>query len=137
MIIKVRLTMKTFYKTAIAAVAVLLLNSCASHENFVHKYNSWVGQDINTFIAQVGYPDRTYTLPNNKNKVYVYEESRIQSYPSMTIGYGGFYGPMYGGMSYGNDIQQKTCKLFLEVNRKHKIVRWSSRGNNCVSSQPY
>jgi len=128
--------MKTIVKIILATTAVLLLSACASHENFIHKYNSWVGKDINTFISNVGYPDRTYKLPN-KNTVYVYEESRIQSYPRMTVGYGGFYGPYYGGMSYGSDITQKTCKLFLEVNKKKKIVRWSSRGNNCVSSQPY
>ena len=129
--------MRIFYKTAIAASMMLVFSGCASHSNFINKYNSWVGKDINTFISHVGYPDRTYKLPNNRNTVYVYEESRIQSYPTMTIGYGGFYGPMYGGMMYGSDIEQKTCKLFLEVNRKHKIVRWSSRGNSCVSSQPY
>ena len=128
--------MKTMTKLAIFTVAIFLLNACASHENFVHKYNSWVGKDINTFISRVGYPDRIYKLPN-KNFVYVYEQSRIESYPSMTIGYGGFYGPYYGGMSYGSDIVQKTCKLFLEVNRQHKIVRWSSRGNNCVSNKAY
>ena len=128
--------MKTFYKAAIFILLSMVLNSCASHTNFVQKYNSWVGKDINAFISNVGYPDRTYKLPN-KNTVYVYEESRIESYPTMTIGYGGFYGPYYGGMAYGSDITQQTCKLFLEVNRQHKIVRWSSRGNNCVSSQPY
>jgi len=128
--------MKTIVKIILTATAVMLLSACASRENFIYKYNSWVGQDINTFISNVGYPDRTYKLPN-KNTVYVYEESRIQSYPTMTLGYGGFYGPMYGGMSYGSDVTQKTCKLFLEVNRKKKIVRWSSRGNNCVSSRPY
>jgi hypothetical protein len=129
--------MKRSYKTAIAVSMMLLFSGCASHSNFVQKYNSWVGKDINSFISQVGYPDRTYKLPNNHNTVYIYEESRIQSYPTMTVGYGGFYGPMYGGMMYGSDIEQKTCKLFLEVNKAHKIVRWSSRGNNCVSIQPY
>ncbi len=129
--------MRTFNKVTIAASMMLLLSGCASHSNFINKYNSWVGKDINTFISQVGYPDRTYKLPSSKNSVYVYEQSSIQSAPSMTIGYGGFYGPYYGGMSYGSDITQKTCKLFLEVNKQHKIVRWSSRGNNCVSSQPY
>ena len=129
--------MKSIYKIAILGIAILVLNSCASYSNFVQKYNAWVGKDINTFISQVGHPDRTYRLPGSRNTIYVYEESRIESMPSMTIGYGGFYGPMYGGMSYGSDIEQKTCKLFLEVNKKHKIVQWSSRGNNCVSSQPY
>lgn len=129
--------MKTIYKTLVLMIALFVLSGCASRSNFVNKYNSWVGKDINTFISQVGYPDRTYKLPNNNHTVYVYEQSRIQSTPSMIIGYGGFYGPYYGGMSYGSDIVQKTCKLFLEVNKQHKIIRWSSRGNNCVSSQPY
>ena len=129
--------MKTVLKVMMAATALYLLNGCASHSNFVQKYNAWVGKDINTFIARVGYPDRTYNLPSNKHTVYVYEESRIQSYPSMTVGYGGYYGPYYGGMMYGPEIEQKTCKLFLEVNRKNRIVRWSSRGNNCVSIKPY
>jgi len=126
--------MKIFYKLLIVLLMMLTFSSCASHSNFVNKYNSWVGKDINTFISQIGYPDRTYELPNNRNTVYVYEQSRIQSYPTMSIGYGGFYGPYYGGMSYGSDLIQQTCKLFLEVNQQHKIVRWSSRGNNCVSS---
>ena len=128
--------MKNSYKIAILAIALMILNSCASHSNFVNKYNSWVGKDINVFISRIGYPDRTYKLPN-KNTVYVYEESKIQSYPTMTLGYGGYYGPYYGGMSYGSDIVQQSCKLFLEVNKQHKIVKWSSRGNNCVSSQAY
>jgi hypothetical protein len=129
--------MKSIYNIVILGISVFILNSCASYSNFIEKYNGWVGKDINAFISQVGYPDRTYKLPGSRNTIYVYEESRIQSMPSMTIGYGGFYGPMYGGMSYGSDIEQKTCKLFLEVNKKHKIVRWSSRGNNCVANQPY
>ena len=127
--------MKTIIKTALATVTLFMLVGCASSANFVNKYNSWVGKDISVFISKVGYPDRTYKLPN-KNTIYIYEESKIESYPSMHIGYGGFYGPMYGGMSYGSDVSQKTCKLFLEVNRQNKIIKWSSRGNNCVSSQP-
>ena len=120
--------------TTVLGTALLLFSACASHSNFINRYNAWVGKDIDTFISQVGYPDRTYVLPNNKHTVYVYEQSRIESYPTMMVGYGGYYGPYYGGMTYGSDIVQKTCKLFLEVNRKHKIVRWSSRGNNCVSN---
>ena len=42
--------MKTMTKLAIFAVAIFFLNACASHENFVQKYNSWIGKDINTFI---------------------------------------------------------------------------------------
>jgi hypothetical protein len=106
--------MNTLIKTILTLISLFIINGCASHSNFINKYNSWVGKDISVFISQAGYPDRTYKLPN-KNTVYVYEQSRLQSYPTMTIGYGGFYG-------------------LLEVNQKSKIIKWSSRGNNCISN---
>lgn len=117
-------------------MAVLFMQGCATHQNFVNKYNAWVGQDIKDLIQQIGYPDSTYVLPN-KNKVYVYERSRIYSYsyPSTSLGYGRYgrhYG-YYGMYSYGTDVVQRTCKLYLETNKKGIIVKWGSRGNACVS----
>ena len=127
--------MKNILRSSLFLVAVLLMQGCATHQNFVNKYNSWVGQDINALIKQIGYPDSTYVLPN-KNKVYVYERSRIYSYPTMSMGYG--YWPYYYGghgmVGYGTDIVQKTCKLFLETNKKGIIVKWGSSGNDCVSN---
>jgi len=127
--------MKYFLKTSLFIMAVLFMQGCATHQNFVTKYNSWVGQNINDLVKQIGYPDSTYTLPN-KNTVYVYERSRIYSYPTMSMGYGGFggYHGGYYGFGYGTDVVQKTCKLYLETNRKDIIVKWGSRGNSCVSN---
>ena len=125
--------MYRYLKTVTVAVALLLLSGCASHEKFVQKYNSWVGQDIKTFIHTVGYPDTTYKLPNN-HTVYVYSRTRLVSYPSMGFGFGGYGYPFGYGIGYSTaDVDLKQCKLYLEVNRKGKIVNWSSRGNNCVS----
>jgi hypothetical protein len=108
------------------------MEGCATHTNFVKKYNSWVGQNISHLISQIGYPDSTYILPN-KNKVYVYERSRLYSIPSMPMFGYGYYGDYYGIYGYGNDIVQESCKLLLETNKKGTIVRWGSRGNHCVS----
>jgi len=127
--------MKTFFKFSLVSIAILLMQGCASHQKFVNKYNAWLGKDINYLIQQIGYPDSTYVLPN-KNKVYVYERSRIYSIPSMPMygyGYGGYYGG-YGMVGYGSDIVQKTCKLYLETNKKGIIVKWGSRGNSCFSN---
>ncbi len=124
--------MKNMLKISLLSIAILLMQGCATHQNFVNKYNAWVGQDINGLIKKIGYPDSTYILPN-KNKVYVYERSRIYSYPSMSLGYGGYYG-YYGMYSYGTDVVQRTCKLYLETNKKGIIVKWGSRGNSCVSN---
>ncbi|MFC2057719.1 hypothetical protein ACFLR6_02150 [Campylobacterota bacterium] len=127
--------MKNFLKISLLTIAVLLMQGCATHQNFVNKYNAWVGQDINDLIQKIGYPDSTYTLPN-KNKVYVYERSRIYSYPSTSMGY--WYGPYhhggYGMFGYGTDVVQKTCKLYLETNKKGIIIKWGSSGNACVSN---
>lgn len=94
-----------------------------------------MGQNISHLIAKIGYPDSTFVLPN-KNKVYVYERSRLYSIPSMPMmgyGFGGYYGG-FGMVGYGSDIVQETCKLFIETNKKGSIVKWGSRGNNCVSN---
>lgn len=127
--------MKTILKLSLISITILLLQGCATHQNFVNRYNTWVGKDINNLVAEIGYPDSTYVLPN-KNKVYVYEKSRVYSYPSMPMmrygyGYGGYYGG-YGMMAYSSEVVQKSCKLFLETNKKGIIVKWGSRGNHCV-----
>jgi len=124
--------MQRYIKLIVFTAALLWLQGCATHAKFAQRYNSWVGQNIAHFIAQQGYPDRTFTLPN-KHKVYVYEESRIVSYPSMGFGYGGYYHGGYGLFGYGTDIEQRVCKLFIETDQKGKIVKWGSRGNACVS----
>lgn len=114
-------------------IGTLLLVGCATRENFVKTYDAWVGQDIRTYISQAGYPDRTYTLPNG-HTVYVYETTEVSSTPVITpsfgFGSGGYY---YGGvaMGYYSDVDVETCKLFLEANKHHIIVKWGYRGNAC------
>jgi len=123
--------MHKLLKTSLLGVSLLLMQGCATHANFVQKYNSWMGHNISYLVSQIGYPDSTYVLPN-KNKVYVYERSRIYSIPSMPMfGYGYYDG--YGMFGYDNEVIQETCKLFIETNKKGTIVRWGSRGNHCVS----
>jgi hypothetical protein len=125
--------MSNYMKTIFIAFSILLFSGCASHEKFVQRYNSWVGQDINTFIHTVGYPDTTYKLPNH-NTVYVYARTRLVTYPSMAFGFGGYGYPFGYGIGYDMaDVELKQCKLYLEVNRKGKIIHWASRGNSCIS----
>ncbi len=128
--------MKKILKLTLVAIAMIAVQGCATNANFVKKYNSWVGQNIAHLIGQIGYPDSTFILPN-KNKVYVYERSRVYSLPSpmMGYGYGGYFGG-YGmfGYGYGSEVIQESCKLFIETNKKGIIVKWGSRGNHCVSN---
>jgi len=124
--------MKKITKVILVGLTLALVQGCATHEKFVQKYDTWVGQNIAYLIGQIGYPDSTFVLPN-KNKVYVYERSRIYSMPSSMFGYGGYYNrySMFG-FGYGADVVQESCKLFIETNKKGTIVKWGSRGNNCI-----
>ena len=124
---------KRYYKLLWIFVTILIIQGCATHEKFVNKYNFWVGKDIHKLIQQIGYPDSTYVL-QNKNKVYVYEKSRVYSTPGMPVmGYGyGYYGA-YGMYGYTEDMVYASCKLFLETDKKGIIVKWGSRGNSCTS----
>lgn len=126
--------MKKITKVIFVALTLVLVQGCATHEKFVQKYDTWVGQNIAYLIGQIGYPDSTFVLPN-KNKVYVYERSRIYSVPSPMFGYGygGYYNYGMFGFGYGTDVVQESCKLFMETNKKGIIVKWGSRGNDCIS----
>ncbi len=119
------------------SLSTFFIQGCATHQNFVKKYDSWLGQNIQGLMEQIGYPDTTYVLAN-KNKVYVYERSNLYSIPSIPLmnygyGYGGYYGG-YGMIGYSNDIVYQSCKLFIETDKKGIIVKWGSRGNNCISN---
>ncbi len=125
--------MEKLYKLLWLFVTVLIMQGCATHQKFVNKYNAWVGKDIHHLIQQIGYPDSTYLL-QNKNKVYVYEKSRVYSIPSFSVMGHGYYGMHgYGMFGYTEDIVHESCKLFLETDKKGIIVRWDSRGNSCRS----
>lgn len=128
---------KKRYKYTLIIIGLLFIQGCANHTNFVKKYDGWVGKNITQLIGKIGYPDSTFLLPN-KNKVYVYEKNNIQTAPSTSIsyGYGGGYYGNYGmfGLNYGTSFRRDTCKLFVETNKKGKILKWGSRGNHCVSN---
>jgi len=42
------------------------------------------------------------------------------------MGYG-FYEP---------DVIVQTCTLFIEANKQGKIVKWGSKGNDCIADEP-
>jgi hypothetical protein len=124
--------MKNVMRFIVLSFVVLLIQGCASHENFVQKYNAWVGRHISHFIQEIGYPDSQYDLPN-KNRVYVYHKSQIYTAPAMpTFGYG--YGSYYGGygmVGFRTEVVQETCNLYVETDKEGTIVKWGSRGNSC------
>ena len=121
--------MKKFLAVIMIGLTMIVLSGCATHQKFVQKYDGWVGKDISALIEKIGYPDSTFSLPNN-NKVYVYERSRVDAVPAGPLMGYGYYGYRYYGYSY--QTVTSSCKLFLETNKKGIIVKWGYRGS-CLS----
>lgn len=125
--------MKKFLSVIVVGLALILFSGCATHQKFAQKYDGWVGKDITVLIENIGYPDSTFSLPNN-NKVYVYERSRIDTVPAGPLMGYGYYGyRYYGYYGYSYRTVTSTCKLFLETNKKGIIVKWGYRGQ-CLSN---
>ena len=126
-------------------ITAMLLGGCATNENFIKQHNEWIGKNINDFIAQVGYPDNSYEIPNG-NKIYVYNKSTEYISTGPTMSFGGYFGRRIGrsgyiggypvGYGFGRyDVITETCTLYMEVNKKGMIVKWGSKGNNCIADE--
>jgi hypothetical protein len=111
---------------------VFLLSGCATHEAFVKKYDKWVGQNISTLISIEGYPNSSYDIQNG-HKVYVYNKSSVSYVPAYSGGYFGRRG--YFGLGMYDETIVRTCTLFFETDKNGVIVKWGSRGNNCVAQE--
>ncbi|MEA3419209.1 MAG: hypothetical protein U9Q90_07380 [Campylobacterota bacterium] len=134
--------MNKLLKWIILVSVAIMMVGCATHANFVQKYDGWLGKDYRQLMRHIGYADTMYKAPNG-NKVYVYSKTRVYSTPSASMMMGPYYYPYYypyygGAFGFygGNDIRTETCKLFIEVNKNQRIVRWQSRGNHCVAKDP-
>lgn len=135
-----------FFALAIAIAITILLGGCATNENFIKQHNEWIGKNINDFIAKAGYPDNSYEIPNG-NKVYVYNKTSQYIYAEPTMNFGGYFGRRMGrngyiggypfGSGFGRyDVITETCTLYMEVDKKGIIVKWGSKGNNCIADEP-
>lgn len=140
---KRRYKMKKIIVSMVVLFLIIVLNGCATHANFVTKYNGWIGKNISELIGQSGYPNSSYDIPNG-NKVYVYTKNTTLTSPS--IGFGGYFGRNIGSNGYigfplgfgWNDYNEvvQSCTLFIETDKKGTIVKWGSKGNNCVANEP-
>lgn len=133
--------MKKIILFSMIIISSMFLSGCATNENFVKQHNEWIGKNINDYIARSGYPDDSYEIPNG-NKVYVYNKSTRYIFHGSPIGFGyfgrrGYFGgfPMGYGF-YEPDVIVRSCTLFIETNKQGKIVKWGSKGNNCIADEP-
>lgn len=135
--------MKKLTILIITILLIITVSGCATHKNFVTKYNRWIGKNISELIRESGYPNSSYDIPNG-NKVYVYTKSTTLTTPS--IGFGGYFGHTIGNNGYigfplgfgWNDYDEvvQSCTLFIETDKKGIILKWGSRGNHCVANEP-
>jgi hypothetical protein len=117
------------------------LVACATQAKYQQHLSAWQGRNIQEFVDQWGYPDRTITALDG-NQVYVYQTTQITSVPVMST-------PSYTqvttnnnqtvitqtpGIQTGGGVYSFSCTTWVEFNKDHLIVKTSFRGNGCVST---
>jgi len=118
-------------------VAILILASCATTENYEKILASWVGQSEGALIRSWGPPDSSYE--SSSDKYLTYSKSRSgyipgtqPSYQTQIIG-GTAYTTAYGG-SPGYSYN-RNCKTTFTVS-SGTITSWRYEGNACVAHAP-
>lgn len=124
----------------IMVISCSVLAGCATSAKYRALLSQWQGQSIDAFTKVWGYPNRQMKAPNG-NTVYVYQYRNTTTFPQTTIpGYtrvqnsGGnttvMTVPTY---SSGGGTYHYNCTTWVEIDKQHKIVQTSFRGNDCVA----
>ena len=121
-------------KTAISALAILLLSGCAM-QTLEKALPQFEGKKIDYAINYLGYPDQELDVAGKK--VYIWSHESTGSMPITTSkpNYSTSYTP-YGAIStYSTTTEtnyvpvSRECKIKLITDKKHKVLSTEFEGN--------
>ena len=114
-----------------------LIGGCATEADYKKIVNSWVGKSSHELVHRWGYPNSEVIAPD-KNKVYVYNKSRLLNYTQYYYTNYGTNG--YAGYGNSNETGSSTqtikldCTTWFEIdNKTKKIKNVAFKGNLCMA----
>ncbi len=122
------------WRTALAALAIFNLSSCATTANYEKILDSWLGQSEGSLIDSWGPPDSAYETGNKKYLTYTrsstgYVPGTAPTYQTTIIGSVAYSTPVGGSPGFSLNYH---CKTTFTVNYG-TINNWRYEGNNCVA----
>jgi hypothetical protein len=119
-------------KKIILAVCCVVLSSCATRSVMDGIMSSWEGTNIDSVVAQWGYPDEQREF--NGKKLYVWHHNKGFYMPATTNTTGTVSSTgQFNARSTttGGHAISGGCDRILEVDRSGTVTSWQWRGNNC------
>jgi hypothetical protein len=110
---------------------ILFIVGCATQAKYEAILNTWIGSNINNMMNSWGYPSGSFKSPNG-NTVYVYGDSRTMTMPTQSRTTQDFLGN-YETTITGGETINLHCTTYIETDEHGMIVKWSFKGNHCVS----
>lgn len=144
---------RNMQKILITLVLLVSLSACKTTEGYKQTLNSWVGQNVDLFVASWGPPNGSHTNADG-SKVLQYVQSGSIYMPGTTIttpqttySSGSVYGNNGGYGTYsGSSTTYVTttspsytiatnCRTKFFVSSSNRIQSWQAEGNNCVAEE--
>ena len=121
-------------KHILTVTLLIIIIGCATTAKYEEVLASWLGSDIQELVDSWGYPENSFDAPNG-NKVYVYKERRSIYLPGETTVTNQVVGDsVYSTANTSAGISiNRHCSTYFEINTSGEIVKWSYKGNECVS----
>jgi predicted small secreted protein len=123
---------------AVFGIIAASLAGCATTAGFEKVMNSYLGHNVNDFIAATGYAPQQ-VLPDGSGKLYVFGASSTGYYQlpqTTTASVTGYGNSAYGTAttSGGGTIPiNRQCSWTFRTRADGTIHTWNARGNACVN----
>ncbi len=126
---------KNSFKIIILSLVAMKLFSCATRQNYIDQQKAWIGQSVESYIKEFGYPDNIMDVSPDPNiKTYVYTRTAIN--PNTRGLAGAPVNSMVMANRNPNMVQfgSLKCTTWVSVNTQIKIItNITFRGNYCVA----
>ena len=113
-------------------IMLLLIASCgtmemASEENYRASRQEFIGNPIDSVVANFGHADSLSEAPNG-NRLFVYSSSHTSTSPvNCETDFRG------DEKCTGGDTSEHWCKTYFEVDESNTVVDFSYKGNSCAT----
>jgi hypothetical protein len=127
------------FKTSLSIAVFAFIASCTTFEDIDGGLNAFRGQNADSLISVIGYPDGERTVAGRRLLVWNtdetvtsimpvtnYQSGSLSAYGSGGYGYGSYTGTT---TSYVPTTSNYVCTLLVEIDRNNKIIGHDFEGN--------
>ncbi|MGQ4002300.1 hypothetical protein QIW49_05320 [Francisellaceae bacterium CB300] len=126
---------KNIFKIIVLSLVTFTLFSCATRQKYIDQQKAWIGQSVDSYIKEFGYPDNIIDVSPDPNiKTYVYTKTAVN--PNSRGLAGSPMNSLVMANRNPNMVQfgALKCTTWVSVNNQTKIIKnITFRGNYCVA----